>query len=332
MSVHTESEAWARFHRALGLPRPALLPPSAYPRDYRETKGLAGLDLIRRAQAGDHGLLGAIVRVNEPFVRKVVRPYWQTNPWNRNEITQVGRVGLFYALQEKFDPEMGNELTTYAKAWIEHYAQRWLRDHGRTIRIPVGSYDKALAAVKDGATSEEDVAKVAGKHAAAAFRQHAGTVSLDREHDTGDGVVRLIDVIADEQAVDGVSSVEEQESKSEVHAALTALSPMDRHVIQARWLGVGRLAEETLKSIGDRLHLSRERIRQIEVRAMRRFRLVIEKRRRGDAIRPPRPPRVGSADEAMMVKVSPKRAKATAGRVGRAKGASRPGRGAAAPH
>ena len=324
----TDSEVWARFHRALGLPSPELLAPSAYPRDYHETKGLAGLALIRRAQAGDRGLLGAIVRANEPFVRKVVRPYWQTNPWNREDIIQAGRVGLFYALREKFDPDMGNELTTYARSWIEHYAQRWLRDHARTIRIPVGSYDKALAAVKAGATSEDEVAEKSGEHAAAAFRARVGAVSLDREHDTGDGVVRLIDVIPDEDAVDGNEFVEQERVKAEVRTALASLSPLDRHVIQSRWLGVGRMAEQTLEMVGDRLHLSRERIRQIETRALRRLRHAIDKLRRGIALIPPPTPRRGSADEAMVRRC----AGGTTVKRGLKRGSSLPARAARARH
>ena len=69
-------------------------------------------------------------------------PYWQSNPWNREDIIQAGRCGLLYALREKFDPTLGYELTTYARAWIEHYAQRWLRDKRQPIRVPVGAQEK----------------------------------------------------------------------------------------------------------------------------------------------------------------------------------------------
>jgi len=296
----TESEAWARFHRALGIPQPTPLHYTRLPKDFADVKGLAGLDLIARAQAGDRGLENAIIRVNERFVRKVVWPYWQTNPWNREDITQAGRCGLLYALREKFDPTLGYELTTYARSWIEHYAQRWLRDKRQPIRVPVGAQEKAMAAMKAGATSEHDVRVMKGKYAAAAWVNRFAPLSLDKDIETRDGTIRLLDVVADHDAIDPAAALETTRAKALVATALLALTPMERHVIQARHLREGRLAEETLLAIGKRHKLSRERIRQYETRGMRRLKAALTKLRAGKPVRPAPTPRAGTADYRLM--------------------------------
>ncbi len=300
MSRPTASEAWARFHEALGIPRPIPLSRTCLPKEFGDVKGVAGLDLIARAQAGDRGLEDAIVRVNERFVRKTVWPYWQSNPWNREDIVQAGRCGLLYALREKFDPTLGYELTTYARAWIEHYAQRWLRDKRQQIRIPVGSYEKAAAAMKAGATSAHDVRQMFGDCAAAAWSSRFAPMSLDMEMDSGDGTKRLIDVVADEDALNPEDAAESTRTKALVRKAMKALTPMERHVIEARHLRDGRLAEETLLAIGQRHRLSRERIRQYEMRAMRRLKAAIVNIREGKPVRPAPKPRAGTADYRLM--------------------------------
>lgn len=296
----TLSEAWSQFHRALGIPTPTPVHHTRLPTEFADVKGIAGRDLIVRAQAGDRGLENAIIQVNEPFVRKVVWPYWQSNPWNREDIQQAGRCGLLYALREKFDPTLGFELTTYARSWIEHYAQRWLRDKRNSIRVPVGAQEKANTAMRAGATSEHEVRQMHGKYAAAAWVSRFGPMSLDREIETRDGTITLLDIVADPESPNAEEALETQRAKELVATALRALTPMERHVIQARHLRDGRLGEETLLSIGNRHKLSRERIRQYETRGMRRLKAVLTKLRAGKSVRPAPTPRAGTADYRLM--------------------------------
>lgn len=139
-----------------------------------------------------------------------------------------------------------------------------------------------------------------GECAAAAWSSRFAPMSLDMEMDSGDGTKRLIDVVADEDAIDPEAAAESTRVKTLVREAMKALTPMERHVIEARHLRDGRLAEETLLAIGQRHRLSRERIRQYESRAMRRLKAAILNIRAGAPVQPAPTPRAGTADFRLM--------------------------------
>ena len=88
--------------------------------------------------------------------------------------------------------------------------------------------------MKAGATSAHDVREMFGDCAAAAWSSRFAPMSLDMEMDSGDGTKRLIDVVADEDAIDPEAAAESTRVKTLVREAMKALTPMERHVIEAR--------------------------------------------------------------------------------------------------
>jgi RNA polymerase primary sigma factor len=196
------------------------------------------------------------------------------------DLVQEGNIGLMKAA-ERFDHRRGFKFSTYATWWIRQGITRALADQSRTIRVPVHmteAYQRVTKATRRLAQRfgrTPLLGEVAGvvdstsDRVAQTIQVFQDVVSL--EYPIGDGETLLGDFIPDKEAPQADSQVGLKEMTREVARALGALSPREAAVIRLRF-GIGQGESMTLEEVGQILGVTRERIRQIEEKALMKLR------------------------------------------------------------
>ncbi len=238
-------------------------------------------ELARRKDDGDEEAKKRLIESNLRLVMAITRNYTRASVPLLDQI-QEGNLGLIRAV-EKFDYRLGFKLSTYATWWIRQAITRALADQGRTIRLPVHVADqvrrllRARRQLAQKLNREPSLAELARETQLSEERVQEllelveNPVSL--ETPVGDGESMYGDLIEDVHALAPHEQSAEQARGREIAGALEQLNPRMRRVLSLRF-GLDGEPPQTLEEVGGQLGITRERVRQLETRALRELRMA----------------------------------------------------------
>jgi RNA polymerase primary sigma factor len=236
-------------------------------------------ELARRKDAGDEVAKRRLVECNLRLVMSITRNY-RTAGVPLLDLIQEGNLGLIRAV-EKFDYRMGYKLSTYATWWIRQAVTRALADQGRLIRLPVHVSDQVRRVMRSRRTlgqklnREPTIEEIAAestipeKRVVELLDIVEDAVSLETPIPGGDTLYG--DLVENETAEGPDTVASEHFRAAELEQALEQLEPRLRELIERRF-GLGGHNSQTLDEIGKSLGVTRERVRQLETRALRELR------------------------------------------------------------
>ncbi|MBN1249238.1 MAG: sigma-70 family RNA polymerase sigma factor [Anaerolineae bacterium] len=245
-------------------------------------------ELEAQVQAGD-AARGAFIEANTRLVVSVAKKYRNYGlPFQ--DLIQAGNIGLIRAV-DKFDYQLGNRFSTYATWWIRQSIRRALTQQGYNIRLPYYLRNR-LRRVRD--TSRklekqlgrrptlEEIAEAMGDQSAAKLQQlltiSKHTVSLNIPVGE-EGESELLNLIADEDAPSPVETVHSHLMSEDLEAVMNDVLDEREIGVLVRRFGLQGNERHTLQELADELSVSRERVRQIERKALRKLRHPYQRRK-----------------------------------------------------
>ncbi len=220
-------------------------------------------ELARRKDDGDDAAKRRLIESNLRLVMSITRNYTRADV-PLLDLIQEGNLGLIRAV-EKFDYRMGFKLSTYATWWIKQAISRALAEQGRTIRLPVHVADQVRRVTK--------ARRLLGQklNRDPSLTEIEDPVSL--ETPIGDGDSSVADLIPDTSADQPEMTTADRARSTELLDALAKLQPRQRRVVVERF-GLDGVRPRTLEEVGANLGITRERVRQLEARALRELRAI----------------------------------------------------------
>lgn len=237
------------------------------------------VELAQRIKNGDRKALEKLTRANLRFVVSVAKQY-QNQGLSLPDLINEGNVGLIKAA-EKFDETRGFKFISYAVWWIRQSILQALAEQSRIVRLPsnqVGSLNKVNRVMNkfeqehERRPSLEEIAEridMPNEKIEDAMKVNTHHVSVDAPFSDSDEN-SLLDVLPNDDAPMADKVLVDESLKEEIDSALKTLSERECLVIKA-FYGIGE-REMTLEEIGDKYNLTRERVRQIKEKAIRRLR------------------------------------------------------------
>ena len=236
------------------------------------------VELARRIRNGDRAALEKLVKANLRFVVSVAKQY-QNQGLSLPDLIDEGNLGLIKAA-EKFDETRGFKFISYAVWWIRQSILQALAEQSRIVRLPlnqVGSLNKINKAYKrfeqehERKPSAEELAELLDipvDKIADTLKMSGRQVSVDAPFVEGEDN-SLIDVMVNEDSPNADHTLINESLSREIDRALATLTPREADIIR-KFFGIG-VPEKTLEEIGIEFRLTRERVRQIKEKAIRRL-------------------------------------------------------------
>jgi RNA polymerase primary sigma factor len=242
--------------------------------------------LARRIRRGDRKAREQMITANLRLVVKIARDY-ESFGLPLLDLINEGNIGLMKGV-ERFDPDKGAKLSTYASLWIKQAIRRALSNQSKTIRLPVHVVDKMthirraevkLREMLDREPTDEEVAENLGlkTHRVRQYREASrAPVSLDSPIGTDD-LTTISEHVADANAAAPFDEIVKDNDNELVQEVLATLDARESRILAMRF-GLDNGRPKTLEDVGKRLGVTRERIRQIQEQALQKMRLKIENR------------------------------------------------------
>ncbi len=240
------------------------------------------IDLAIKIKKGDKLAQENLIKANLRFVVSVAK-HFQNKGLSLGDLINEGNIGLIKAAQ-RFDETRGFKFISYAVWWIRQGIMSALANHQRVVRLPlnrVGELTKISKAYRDleqeyeRKPTTEELAKIlemTAEEVAYSLQISGRYVSMDAPLKSGDeNKNSLMDVLPNDNQPLPDNSLMKESLKNEVTNILSTLDAREAEVIRLSF-GIGRNQKATLEEIGDRFNLTRERIRQIKEKALRKLR------------------------------------------------------------
>lgn len=247
-------------------------------------------ELWKRVKRGDRRAKERIMELNLKLVIPIAKRFLYQGA-DLMDLVEEGNLGLLHAI-DKFDPKKGYRFSTYASYWIEQYVRRSVEENSKTIRIPPHAWTALRKWLKQwdnmhGKLGRDPTMAEMAKHmhwnanqvrtALNASEIVTGLSSMETPLSSGDGMDDTVgDTIKDTDASTPENLISILRLHDDLKGALVEIGERERMIVEYRY-GLTGQTPMTLNDIGKKLGLSRERVRQIEERALLRLRRVAAK-------------------------------------------------------
>jgi RNA polymerase primary sigma factor len=270
------------------------------------------IELAGRIKLGDQQARTEMVRANLKLVVRIARDYANFGLPLLDLISE-GNIGLMKAV-ERFDPQKGGKLSTYAAWWIKESIRRALANQAKTIRLPVHLVDKIGKMRRVSLRMMEELGReptddeLAEEIGLSVFKIRelrnvaVRPTSLDRPIQ-GDESLQFADVLGDDESENPFEQLRDKDILEEIERLLDLLSDREREIINSRF-GLGGQKPETLVEVGEKFGVTRERIRQLEKVALNKLRNALARKERARSGAPGHEARASSHERSLLVEAS----------------------------
>lgn len=238
------------------------------------------VELARRIKAGDEDALSKLTTTNLRFVVSVAKQY-QNQGISLQDLINEGNVGLIKAAR-RFDETRGFKFISYAVWWIRQAILQAIADQSRVVRLPLNQVGAINKIKKEIARLEQDLNRLPTTEeiaesvhlpvhkVAEILKMNNRPQSIDSPI-SADDETRFVDIFVHDNDEDTDKMLMRESLAAEIHDVLETLPDKERQVLSL-FYGIGTTHEHTLDEVGDVTGLSRERVRQVKERALKRLR------------------------------------------------------------